>query len=187
MCKLSQLWVYSSPCHLEHFSYSRCTAQLPTAEQALSTVVLADGSLHCGMCIILCLSFAIHKTDSLSANPCSEMGVDAWSLTNCEMFFLFEPYKFPFMLYFNERFLITPRNQEVIKLVLFFHFQFLSSWTVGKERLVKLFKLIQVFATGFYFSNFTSPLLPEVHRSFRYQIIITQARLHFMKLESPQG
>lgn len=126
MCTLSQHWVYSSPSHLEQFSYSRCTVQLHMAEQARcfsGTVALADGSLHKGMCIILYLSFTIHKTNFLSANPCSEMGADAWSLTNCETFFLFEPYKLPFKLYFNEWFLITTRNQEVIKLVLFLNFQ----------------------------------------------------------------
>lgn len=31
----------------------------------------------------------------------SEMGADAWSLTYCETFFLFETYKFPFMLYIS--------------------------------------------------------------------------------------
>lgn len=92
------------------------------AEQALccsATVVLADESLHRGVCSILCLSFTTCKRDFLSADPCSEMGADAWSLTNRETFFLFEPYKFPFVQHFNEWFLITTRNHEFIKLVLF--------------------------------------------------------------------
>lgn len=125
--KLSQHWVYSSPSHLlEHFSYSRGTAQLHMAEQALGfscTVVLADGSFTEGSASF-CASLlpSINQTPSVQT-PAQRRG---WCLISNQLWnFLFVwTVEIPIhAIYFNAWFLRTPRNQEVYKLVLFIHFQ----------------------------------------------------------------
>lgn len=101
--------------------------------------------------------FTISKTDLLSANSCSEISTDALSLANYETFFLIEPHKYPFIHYFS-KILFLIRNSENYFYLFIFKLQ-LNNWK--GETGTSLVSWHSYFAPGFYFSHFTSPLLPR--------------------------